>query len=365
MSAMRHCIYFLFHLITILLKLSKPGGLKTIVAENIMLWQQLITISIKRKRAPNLSSAMRIILGLLTALIKPNRLSRIGILIKPSTLMKCHKALVKRKYHLLYSSKHKKKPRPRGPNQELVNLIIEMKKRNPSFGYRRIAMQIANSFDVAVDKDLVRRVLAKYYQPTNGSDGPSWLTFLGHMKDSLWSIDLFRAESIILKSHWVLVVMDQYTRQIIGFAVHLGNIDGIAICRMFNRIISKKQLPKYLSTDNDPLFTFHRWQTNLRVLDIQEIKSIPKQPRSHPFIERLIGSIRRELLNKILFWTATDLQNKLVEYQAYFNSSRCHWGIGKITPRQKSTENDTKAIKLQNNAWKMHCRGLFQLPLTA
>jgi hypothetical protein len=50
------------------------------------------------------------------------------------------------------------------------------------------------------------------------------LTFIGHTKDSLWSVDLFRCESIALKMHWVLVVMDQSTRRIIGFAVHAGKL---------------------------------------------------------------------------------------------------------------------------------------------
>ena len=90
------------------------------------------------------------------------------------------------------------------------------------------------------------------------SDGPSWLTFLGHMKDSLWSLDLFRCESMALKSHWVMVVMDQFNRRIIGFAVHAGGCDGIAYCRMFNKIIAGKSLLKYLSSDHDPLFTAGR-----------------------------------------------------------------------------------------------------------
>ena len=64
------------------------------------------------------------------------------------------------------------------------------------------------------------------------------LTRLGHTKDSLWSIHLFRCESILLKSHWVLVVMDQFTMRIIGFGVHPGDVDGIAVCRMFNMAIS-------------------------------------------------------------------------------------------------------------------------------
>jgi transposase InsO family protein len=61
------------------------------------------------------------------------------------------------------------------------------------------------------------------------------------MKDSLWSIDLFRCESILLKTHWVLVVMDQFSRRIIGFGVHVGDVDGVALCRMFNSAISTKE----------------------------------------------------------------------------------------------------------------------------
>jgi hypothetical protein len=88
-------------------------------------------------------------------------------------------------------------------------------------------------------------------------------------------VDLFRCESATLKSHWVMVVIDQFTRRIIGFAVHAGDCDGIVYCRMFNQIIAGKSLPKYLSSDNDPLFLFHRWEANLRILEIDELKSVP------------------------------------------------------------------------------------------
>jgi hypothetical protein len=60
--------------------------------------------------------------------------------------------------------------------------------------------------------------------------------------------------------------------------------------------------------------------------DIEEIKSVPHVPMSHPFVERLIGSIRRELLDHTLFWTATDLENKLRDYQRYYNDNRTHSG---------------------------------------
>ena len=104
---------------------------------------------------------------------------------------------------------------------------------------------------------MVRRILASHYRPEQGSAGPSWLTFIGHLKDSLWSIDLFRCESATLRTHWILVVMDQYTRRIIGFGVQAGMVDGVALCGMFNHAIrGHRATPKYLSSDHDPLYRF-------------------------------------------------------------------------------------------------------------
>src|SRR5256884_9397842 len=127
-------------------------------------------------------------------------------------------------------------------------------------------------------------------------------------------MDLFRCESATLRTHWVLVVMDQYTRRIIGFGVHAGAVDGVTLCRMFNRAIrGQLWMSKYLSSDNDLLYRFHQWQANLRVLELTEIKSIPYVPLSHPFVERLIGTLRREYLDHLLFWTTSDLEKRSEE----------------------------------------------------
>jgi transposase InsO family protein len=157
-----------------------------------------------------------------------------------------------------------------------------------------------------------------------------------------------------------MVVMDQYTRRIIGFAVRAGNVDGPTLSGMFNEATSGQSLPSYISSDNDPLFQYHRWKANLRILEIEEIKSLPHAPISHPFVERLIGSIRRELLDQILFWTVTDLENKLRDYQAYYNQHRCHSSRDGATPVDSCS---TKVLDLNDYRWKKHCRGLFQLPV--
>jgi transposase InsO family protein len=289
---------------------------------------------------------------------------RSAIIIKPSTIMGFHKWLKKRKYRLLYSSKRKSKPGPKGPSPELTQLILEMKRRNPRFGTPRIALEIARSFGIDIDKDIVRRVLAKHYRQDPG-DGPSWLSLIGHMKDSLWSVDLFRCESIFLKTHWVLVVMDQFTRRIIGFGVHKGDVDGPALCRMFNQATLGKGAPHYLSSDHDPLFHYHQWRANLRIREIDGIKTVPHVPVSHPFTERLVGTIRREYMDHTLFWNERDLEEKLGEFQDYYNAHRVHQALNLQTPDEAAGREAPTQANVENYAWNSHCRGLFQTTIAA
>ena len=83
---------------------------------------------------------------------------------------------------------------------------------------------------------------------------------------------------------------------------------------------------------------------------------------SHPFVERLVGSIRLELLDLTFFWTATDLAKKLGAYQAYYNEYRCHAGRDGRIP-DEPVENEV--VDISHYRWEKHCRGLFQLPVAA
>ncbi len=228
-SAMRNLVVLLIHFIATLARLLGPGGVRSIVAESLLLRHQLMIANRSRQRSPNLCASDRILVGVLALLVRPTRLLRSAIVLKPSTLLGLHKALSKQKYRMLFSPNRRRKPGPKGPTAELIHAVVEMKQRNPNWGCPRIAQQIALAFHIQIDKDVVRRILARHYRPGQHPDGPSWLTFLGHMKDSLWSMDLFRCESATLRTHWVLVVMDQYTRRIIGFGVHAGTGDGVAL----------------------------------------------------------------------------------------------------------------------------------------
>ena len=105
-----------------------------------------------------------------------------------------------------------------------------------------------------------------------------------------------------------------------------------------------------------------RWLANLRVLEVDEIKTIPDTPRSHAFVERLIGTIRREFLDQTLFWGQGDLEHKLEAYQAYYNRYRCHTGLAGLTPAQRSGAPSLPTAHLDTYRWHRHCHGLFQTP---
>ncbi len=218
---MRTAFVLLVHLVVSIAKLLGPGGVRGLLAESLLLKHQLLIQTRSRKRAPNLSVWDRFLLGLWCLVIKPARIAKNAVAVRPSTL----------------------------------------------------------------------------------------------------------------------------------FALHDATMSAA--------------LPKRLSSDNDPLFLFHRWKANLRVLGVEEIKTVPYVPISHPFVERLIGSIRRELLDQAFFWNAVDLERKLGEYQAYFNGCRTHAGIDGMTPAARCGGAPAPIASLGDYRWQQHCRGLFELPIAA
>ncbi len=238
---MRELIVLLVHSIVTLVRLTEPGGFRSVVAESVVLRQQLLILNRGRKRAPQLGPVDRIIVGLCALFIRPTRIFRSAIVLKPSTLLYFHYLLKRRKYRMLFSSKRRRRPGPKEPEKELIEAVVEMKRRNPNWGCPRIAQQIALAFGLGLDKDVVRRILCVHYRPE---------------------------------------------------------------------------------------------------------------------------SVRREYQDTILFWTTTDLEMKLVDFQHYFNAYRTHAGLEGRLP-EPSIHESASAINLGSYRWRSHCRGLFQTPIAA
>jgi hypothetical protein len=311
--AVRDLAILFLHLLATLARLAGPGGARSVVAESVLVKQQLLILSRSRKRSLRLRFSDRMVAGLFALLMRPGRVIRSAIVLKPSTLLGLHRALTTRKYRRLFSSKAPNKPGPKGPTRDVMAAVVDMKRRNPTWGCPRIAQQIALAFGIAINKDVVRRILAERYRPEPESAGPSWLTVLGHTKDSLWSLDLFRCESAVLRTHWALVVMDHCTRRIVGFGVQSGIVDGMALCRMFNRATRGQIPPTYVSSDHEHAIGSINGNgiSDPRRASNQDG---PVRDAVASLVERLIGTIRRECLDRTLCWTTADLEMKLLGF---------------------------------------------------
>jgi putative transposase len=108
---MRDLLLLAIHLLVTLAKLLGPGGTRQVAAESLLLKHQLLISNRSRQRAPNLTMLDRLVLGLTTLFVSPHRIPKLSAILKPATLFKFHKALVHRKYRLLFSPfRRKRKP---------------------------------------------------------------------------------------------------------------------------------------------------------------------------------------------------------------------------------------------------------------
>src|SRR5215469_16604625 len=114
---MRDLVILFVHLIGIVVRLAKPGGLRSVVAESVLVRHQLLILNRGRKRAPNLRATDRIIAGLCTLFMRPARVLRSAIVLKSSTLLHLHSVLRQRKYRMLFSPRCRRRPGPEGPNK--------------------------------------------------------------------------------------------------------------------------------------------------------------------------------------------------------------------------------------------------------
>ena len=131
---MRDLAILLLHVLATVARLAGPGGARAVVAESVLVTHQLLILNRLRKRSPNLRPADRVVAGLCAAFMRPSRLIRSAVVFRPATLLNCHRALIQRKYRRLFSSNQPMKPGPKGPSQDVIAAVVDMKQRNPSLG---------------------------------------------------------------------------------------------------------------------------------------------------------------------------------------------------------------------------------------
>jgi putative transposase len=149
---MVHLLILAVHVLATIAKLVRPGGVRAVVAESALPKHQLVISSRARRRAPNLNSVDRFVFGLGPPFVPASRLPKLAVILKLRILLRFHEALKRRKYRWLFSSAGHRRPGPKGPSQELIDAIVEFKRRNPRVGCPRIALEIARTFGIDIDK---------------------------------------------------------------------------------------------------------------------------------------------------------------------------------------------------------------------
>jgi hypothetical protein len=288
---MKTLALLVIHVLTALAQRVGPGGVKAIIAESVLVKHQELIARRSVGKTPRLTTSDRFLCGFLVLFMHPGRIRKAAVVLKPVTLTKFRRALLSRNYRRLFSSRKNRKPGPKGPSDDLVCVIVELKQRNAQFGCPRIAQQINKAFGVNIDKDVVRRVLAKHYRPKPYDGGLSWLTFFRHTRESLWSIALFQRKSILPRIHSSLLAIGQRTRRIIGCGIAGCYFDQTVVCSLFAAGIPMVQVSMSLSPTHDPPFRHHRYIRKL--LGVGGTQTVPIFTRAPPFAERRIGTRRR------------------------------------------------------------------------
>src|SRR6516162_7431193 len=166
----------LLHVAVVTAKLCGPGGVRAVIAENLLLKQQLIVLRRARRRAPpNLTLSDRLLCGFGSLFLSPGRIRKLAIALRPSTLLAFHQVLVQCKYRRLFSSTRCPKKRgPKGPDEALIQAIVELKSRNPGFGCPRIARIISRLSESTSTRTSSTACCRNTIAPPGGT-GPSWL----------------------------------------------------------------------------------------------------------------------------------------------------------------------------------------------
>jgi len=167
-------------------------GIRCLVAESVLVKHQLLILNPSRQRAQNLRAADRFVAGRCFLFVPPARRIRCAIVLKSSALLNLQQAPKKAKArHSLLRTRAKAQPPKDGPES----------------AYRPLSTPSSAIPRGAARESPGKWVWLSVFALIKALSDESWLTFLGHLKDSLWSIDLFHCESTTLRTHWILVVM--------------------------------------------------------------------------------------------------------------------------------------------------------------
>jgi len=250
--------------------------------------------------------------------------------VTPATLLAWHRRLAAGKYD---TSKRRKPGRPPAI-RSVARLVVRLAKENPRWGYRRIHGELTK-LGVTIAPSTVYEILrAAGIGPAPRRAGPTWRQFLHAQAAGIVAVDFLHVDTVLLKRLYVLVFIEHGSRR-----MHLGGVTAnptgewtvqqarnlaLALGQRFENF-------RFLIRDRGSNFT-RSFDAVFQAAGTRILRTAVQAPRMNATCERLIGTLRRELLDRMLIFGESHLRAVLVEYQAHYNMARPHQGLAQRVP---------------------------------
>ena len=300
-------------------------GSVAIALENLALRHQLEVLRRSVPR-PRLSRSDRILWVWLSRLWTGWRHNL--LIVQPATVLAWH-----RRGFRLYWRWRSRAPsvgRPR-LDPELRHLIQRMARENPTWGRRRIQAELA-----LLGYTVAELTVAKYMQRTSPRPSPTWRAFLATHAREIVAVDFFLVPTLTFRLLFVFIGLRHDRRELIYVNV-TDHPTARWAARQLIEAFPEETAPKYLLRDRDAIYgeVFTRC---VDTMGIRQVITAPRAPWQNPFVERVIGSIRRECLDHVLILNEAHLRRLLHGYIGYYNTARPHQSLDNNSPQPRVVE---------------------------
>ncbi len=256
------------------------------------------------------------------------------IIVKPETVIRWHRQGFR--WYWTWKVRHGKPGRPRVPN-ETRDLIRTMSRENPLWGAPRIHSELLK-LGVKVSQASVAKYMVRHPKPPS----QTWRTFLSNHVSQLASVDFFTVHTVWFEVLFVFIVLVHERRRVVHFNVTAHPTmewAGQQIVEAF----PFDTAPKYLLRDRDRIYG-HEFQKQLEVMGIKEVLSAPRSPWQRAYVERVIGSIRRECLDHVIIFDEHSLRRTLRSYFSYYHRWRLHLSLERDSPESPPVQSVGKVV---------------------
>ena len=249
-------------------------------------------------------------------------------LVQPATVVAWHR----KGFRLYWTWKSRKRKGRPSIAPELRDLIRKMSTANPLWGAPRIHGELLK-LGIRISQATVSK-----YMERRSPNPPSqtWRTFLQNHTRDLVSIDFFTVPTVSFRVLFVFVILSHERRQV----VHLNVTAHPTATWTAQQIVEAfpwNTKPRYLLRDRDGIYG-EEFVRRVRSLGIDEVRTAPRSPWQSPYVERLIGSIRRECLDHLMVFGERHVRRVLSEYLTYYHRSRSHLSLRKDCPETRPVE---------------------------